>query len=107
MRYKRSSTGEIVAEEKDEVPLSKEEGTQRWRKDMELRFLNGDDAEFAYDTVDGNEDYDDRAVLEREEEEKWFEQEEPKWTSLGEEDEVDDESGSKRLRLGQTGIQDF
>ena len=44
---------------------------------MHERFMEGRDSEFfEYKEVDENEEYDDRAIVEREEEEKWFEQEE-------------------------------
>ncbi|KAL2043796.1 hypothetical protein N7G274_003315 [Stereocaulon virgatum] len=38
MQYRRDASGEILAEEKDESPMNKKEGMQRWRKEMELRF---------------------------------------------------------------------
>lgn len=97
MRYRRDNNGEIVAEEKDEVPSSKEEGLQRWCKEMELRFLRGDDTDFDYKSVDENDEFDDLTVLEREEQEKYFEDEEPQWTTPG-------KAGNE---LGQTGVQDF
>lgn len=100
MRYRRDASGEIVAEEKDEVPLSKEEGLQRWRKEMEMMFLRGDDADFDYKIVDDSEEYDDRGVQEREEEDIWFEQEQPTWAGC--------EDGEEPKNLsGQTGIQDY
>jgi len=86
---KRDEAGKIVAETEDEVPASKEEGMERWRREMEMRFLKGEDAEFEYVAVD-------------ESEEKWFEEEEPRWVA-GSEGEG---STDKSLR-GQTGVQDF
>jgi len=68
--YKRSLDGQIVAEDKDEAPQSKEEGLEMWRKQMEWRFLKGGDTDFDYSNVDDNEAYDDRAAEERDEEEK-------------------------------------
>ena len=100
--YRRGSNGEILEEEKDEAPQTKEDGMRRWRKGMDLRFLRGDDEDFEYEVVDDNEEYDDRGVEEREEEEKWFEEEEPRWVSgMG---------GSEVINVvveGETGIQDF
>ena len=94
MRYRRDDKGEIIAEEKDEIPPTKEEGMQRWRKDMELRFVSGQDAEFDYEKVDEDERYDDRKSIEREKEEEWFAEEEPS-----------SEHGIQLQR--QTGIQDY
>jgi len=103
MRYRRDASGEIVAEEKDEVPGNREDGIQRWRKEMEIRFLRGDDADFDYATVDESEEYDDRSVEEREEEERWFEDEESAWTTVdGPKGDLD----AKAL-VGQTGVQDY
>jgi len=68
--YKRGPDGQIVAEDKDEVPQSKEEGLEMWRKQMEWRFLKGGDTDFDYSSVDNNEAYDDHTAEERDEEEK-------------------------------------
>ena len=95
-RYKRDDRGEIVAEERDEVPASKEEGLQRWRKEMELRFLRGDDSDFRYEDVDSNEQYDDLAVVEREQQDEYFDTEEPSLVDI-----------PKESLQGQTGVQDF
>lgn len=103
MRYRQDASGEIVAEEKDEVPTNKEEGMQRWRKEMELRFLRGDDTDFDYKTVDESEEYDDKGIEEREEEEKWFEDESPAWIGEGE----NDTSNADKAITGQTGVQDY
>ena len=97
MTYKRGKDGEILAEEKDEVPMTKEEGMQRWRKEMELRFLRGHDDDFEYSMVDRSEEYDDRGVEEREEEEKWFDEEDSQWVTDTAEKHVESE----------TGVQDF
>ena len=91
-----------MAEEKDEAPMNKEDGIQRWRKEMEQMFLRGDDADFDYTGVDESEDYDDRGVQEREEEERWFEKEEPSWV-----EESDEEAGRAGRLTGQTGVQDY
>ena len=64
---------------------------------MTMRFLKGEDPDFDYKSVDENEDLD---VIERtEEEEKWFEDEEPR------EVEVEEKTGDGTG--GETGIQDF
>jgi hypothetical protein len=103
MQYRRDASGEIVAEEKDEIPMNKEEGMQRWMKEMELRFLRGDDTDFDYKTVDESEEYDDRGIKDREEEEKWFEDESPAWVG---EDEHGTSTADKAI-AGQTGVQDY
>ncbi|CAF9925132.1 hypothetical protein IMSHALPRED_006386 [Imshaugia aleurites] len=97
--HRRDASGGIVAEEKDEVPKTKAEGIQRWRKEMELMFLMGDDPNFDYKGVDESEEYDDREVQEREEEERWFEKEEPSW--------VEDSDRRGEDLIGQTGVQDY
>ncbi|MCJ1418122.1 hypothetical protein MMC32_004467 [Xylographa parallela] len=102
MTYKRGPDGEILAEEGDEVPKTKEEGMQRWRKAMELRFLGGRDEDFEYSMIDEGEEFDDRGVEEREEEEKWFEEEEPQWVG----DAQDDRTQELHVE-GETGVQDF
>ena len=99
--YRRGVDGQILTEEKDEIPTGKEDGLLRWHKEMELRFLKGEDGDFDYQKVDNNEEYDDRRVEEREEEEKWFEEEEPDWL-------VDNENGVKDILIqGETGVQDY
>ena len=102
-RYKREEDGRVVAEERDEEPLSKEEGMQRWRQEMEMRFVNGEDGDFDYGKVDGHEEYDDHRTMEREEEERWFDEQEPQWTNVGKETGGDDSA----LLVGQTGVQDY
>lgn len=97
--YSRGPHGEILAEEKDEIPASKEEGIERWRLEMELRFVKGGDDEFDYSAVDGCDEYDDWD----EEQEKYFEDEEPEWLV-----ERDGEGKAIRSNLeGETGVQDF
>ncbi|KAL2812390.1 coiled-coil domain-containing protein-domain-containing protein [Aspergillus granulosus] len=94
--YARGPNGEILAEDRDEIPGSKEEGAKAWRWEMTMRFLRGEDEEFDYTLVDGNEELDDLS----EEQDKYFDEEEPEWLVEGE--------GDVRARLqGETGIQDF
>lgn len=96
LAYVPGPDGQVLPEDEDEIPQTKEEGMERWREAMTLRFLRGGDEDFEYGDVDGREEWD---VIEREDaEEHWFEEEEPGWVegSTGE--------GEKR---GETGIQDF
>ncbi|KAL3493182.1 coiled-coil domain-containing protein-domain-containing protein [Aspergillus germanicus] len=94
--YTRGPNGEILAEDRDEIPGSKEEGEKTWRWEMTMRFLRGEDDEFDYTAVDGNEEFDDLS----EEQDKYFDEEEPQWLVEGE--------GDMKERLqGETGIQDF
>lgn len=96
--YTRGPNGEILAEDRDEIPTSKEEGEKQWRWEMTLRFLRGEDTDFDYATVDENDEYDDW----NEEQEKYFDNEEPEWVVEG------TDSGDVTSRLqGETGIQDF
>ena len=97
MTYRRGEGGEILAEEKDEVPRDKDEGAQRWRMQMELNFLRGDDQDFDYSSIDQNEDYDDQALERREAEETYFEEQEPEWITDIE----------REALTGETGIQDY
>ncbi|KAL4808765.1 coiled-coil domain-containing protein-domain-containing protein [Aspergillus unguis] len=95
--YARGPNGEILAEENDEIPPTKEEGEKAWKWEMTMRFLRGEDADFEYDKVDRNEEYDDQSA----EQEKWFDEEEPEWVDDG-------NGGDVRDRLtGETGVQDF
>ena len=90
--YVRDEDGEVLPEDPDEIPTSKEEGFERWKFEMTIRFLKGDDEDFNYQEIDESDEWD---VIEgKEEEEKWFDDEEPEW--VGEEEVA-----------GETGIQDF
>jgi len=94
--YMRSKDGEILPEDPDEVPRSKEDGFERWKFEMTAKFLNGEDPDFPYQEVDENEELD--IIENKEAEERWFEDEEPEWVGEGQRPEI--------LR-GETGIQDF
>lgn len=94
--YKRGPNGEILEEDLDEIPANKEEGFKRWKWEMEMRFVRGGDTDFDYDSVDLNEEYDDREEEEREALEAYFAEQEPSW---------DLEEGQEPQ--GQTGIQDY
>lgn len=62
---------------------------------MTIKFLKGADPDFNYKEVDETDEWD---VIEgKEEEERWFEDEEPEWVG---------EEGSGTVG-GETGIQDF
>ena len=99
--YKRGENGEILAEEKDEVPMTKEEGQKRWMWEMELRFLRGDDQDFEYVTVDESDQWDDWDAENRERLEEWLAAEEPEWVAK------DGSKGAEMELKGETGIQDF
>ncbi|KAJ9261434.1 hypothetical protein DTO021C3_3442 [Paecilomyces variotii] len=98
LSYSVGPNGEILAEDRDDVPEDKEEGEKRWRWEMEMRFLKGADYDFDYKTVDENDEYDDWGV----EQERYFDEEEPEWI-------VDKSNGGdpKAKLQGETGIQDF
>lgn len=98
LSYNRGQDGEVLPEEEDEVPRSKDEGFERWKFEMTLRFLRGDDQDFDYEEVDESEKWD--IIETQEEEERWFEDEEPEWI------EEEEERGLERIG-GETGIQDF
>ncbi|KAI6827114.1 hypothetical protein KC332_g9668 [Hortaea werneckii] len=98
MIYHRAPDGSIISVEADveDRAVNREEGLQRWREMMSLRFLRGEDAEFDYaGLVDGEEGYDDLEEERRQGLEDWLDREE-------EAEFVGD--GSPR---GETGIQDF
>ena len=94
--YTRGPNGEIMAEDRDEVPSSKEEGEKMWRWMMTMRFLRGFDNDFNYKTIDENEEYDDL----NEAQENYFDSQEPEF--------IVEEGGDVQATLqGETGIQDF
>jgi hypothetical protein len=93
--YSTGKDGKVMLEQEDEVPKDKEEGFDRWKFEMTMRFLKGEDPDFEYRNVDENEELD---VIERaEEEERWFEDEEPSW--------VNEKTGEGTG--GETGILDY
>ena len=83
LSYKRGSDGEILAEERDEVPANKDEGMARWRWEMEARFLRGGDDEIDYHTIDDSDEYDDHSIEAQEAEERYFDNEEAQFVSGG------------------------
>jgi hypothetical protein len=98
LSYTRGPDGEILAEDRDDIPASKEDGEKAWQWEMGLRFMRGDDPDFDYKTVDDNDEYDDRT----EEQDQYFEDEEPEWVV----DDVRGDDARSRLQ-GETGVQDF
>lgn len=96
LTYVPGPDGEVLPEDPDEIPKDREEGLERWKEAMTLRFLQGKDGDFEYEAVDESEEWD---VVERQDaEEKWFEDEEPEWAS---------DDGKKGRKANETGIQDF
>ncbi|ORY67475.1 coiled-coil domain-containing protein-domain-containing protein [Pseudomassariella vexata] len=91
-----------ILEEEAKWAETKDEGRERWEEFLRCRFVHGLDEDFNYDPVDQNDALD---VLERrDEEEAWFNEEEPEWVSEG----GAENEGAKKKRLeGETGIQDF
>jgi len=94
-------------------PQTKEEGLTQWEDFLRERFIRGEDEDFDYGLVDGEEEFD---VLERtEREEAWFDEESPGWVGDGDGDpdgnseDVDMERDRRveRVLVGETGIQDF
>ncbi|KHO00446.1 uncharacterized protein MAM_01224 [Metarhizium album ARSEF 1941] len=68
---------------------TKEQGSELWREFLRERFIRGGDDDFDYGKVDGNEEFD--VVLRRDEQDRWFDDEEPSWVG----------------DAGETGVQDF
>jgi hypothetical protein len=96
--YNRGPQGQIVEEEKDDIPMTKEEGRAWWVDEMTQRFLRGGDDDFEYAKVDGNHNY-DPLELERDLQDAYFESMESDFDSDGE--------GKEKVLTGETGIQDY
>lgn len=95
--YSRGPQGQIIEEDKDEVPMTKEEGRAWWIDEMTQRFLSGGDDDFEYKTVDENDKYDDEK--ERDIQDAYFDSMESDFDSDGE--------GREKVLTGETGIQDY
>lgn len=54
---------------------------QEFLRVMQLSFLRGEDKEFDYGTVDGNERYDSIGMEQQDSEDAYFDEEEPEWCS--------------------------
>ena len=95
INYVRGANGEVLPEDPDEVPKNKEDGFERWKFEMTMKFLRGEDYDFDYKAVDDNAELDELEY--QEEEERWFDDEEPEWI----------EEEGVEIVGGETGIQDF
>ncbi|KAK3396181.1 coiled-coil domain-containing protein-domain-containing protein [Sordaria brevicollis] len=82
---------------------TREEGQEQWHAFLSERFVRGGDEDFDYAGLVDNDDELD-TLERREQEEAWFDEEEPDWASDG-----DEEGGGKveRVLEGETGVQDF
>ncbi|OAR01717.1 hypothetical protein LLEC1_03254, partial [Akanthomyces lecanii] len=89
----RPTTTTGIEETWDQPAESKAHGLELWQAFLTNRFVQGQDDEFDYAAVDGNDEYDGLARMEAEE--QWFDEEEPA--------RVHD---ATRLE-GETGVQDF
>jgi hypothetical protein len=97
--YTRGPDGQIIEEDKDDIPMSKEEGKTWWIDEMTQRFLRGGDDDFDYaKLVDDNPKYDD-PEQERDLQDAYFESMESDFDSDGE--------GKEKVLTGETGIQDY
>jgi hypothetical protein len=96
--YNRGPQGQIVEEEQDDIPMTKEEGRAWWVDEMTQRFFRGLDEDFEYGKVDGNVKY-DPLELERDLQDAYFESMESDFDSDGE--------GKEKELTGETGIQDY
>lgn len=90
------------AEDEAGRPQTRQEGRRRWDDFLRQRFILGKDDDFDYVPVDHNDDLD---VWERrDDEDAWFNAEEPSWAE-GPSDAA--EGCEDRRRQGETGVQDF
>lgn len=96
MTYSRAPDGSITAVEQDEGERAQgaEDGWEKWTDAMGLRFVRGDDVDFEYATVDGNDEYNDRAQEEQKHLESYLNEEEEQFMGEG-------------RPTGQTGVQDY
>lgn len=96
MVYTRAADGSItgVEQNEDERAHGRDDGWEKWKDVMGLRFLRGDDGDFDYADVDENEEYDDLAEQDQRRLEEYLEGEDEKFVGDGK-------------PLGQTGVQDY
>ena len=92
-----SSTAAGTEHDNDIDPATKEEGRELWNEFLTERFVRGEDPDFDYSKVDNDEGLD--AMERQDEQDAWFDEEEPAWAS-------GDETDGKMLQ-GETGVQDF
>lgn len=91
--------------------LTRDEAYQYWVERMTRRFLDGEDEDFEYSGVDGDDRWDDVRGEERDREESWFDREEEEF--VGSSEDGDDSNvktaveGKGRRLEGETGVQDF
>jgi hypothetical protein len=85
-------------------PTNKQEAAERWQEFLRARFVRGGDEDFEYDSVDQNEDFD--TLARRDEEEAWFDDEDPGWASTGADGE-ERQTRPERVLHGETGVQDY
>lgn len=91
----------------DYTSLTRDEAQQQWIETMTARFVRGEDQDFEYNAVDGDEGLDDVRGEERDLEEQWFDREEEGFVGgSGSEDGEGGEGKGKELK-GETGVQDF
>ncbi|KAI1080521.1 coiled-coil domain-containing protein-domain-containing protein [Whalleya microplaca] len=83
-------------------PESKDEGRERWEGFLRRRFVLGRDEDFEYAPVDENDDLD--VIERREQEDAWFDDEEPAWDGSKATDSGRPAEGTLE---GETGVQDF
>ncbi|KAI8627011.1 coiled-coil domain-containing protein-domain-containing protein [Xylariaceae sp. FL1651] len=94
--------------EQQPVPQTAEEGRARWDEFLRRRFMVGGDEDFDYRAVDEDDEYD--TLERREQEDAWFDNEEPGWVSESEDQEGNGDlkkKGVERPLMGETGVQDF
>jgi hypothetical protein len=96
--YSRGPQGQIIEEDKDEKPITKEEGKAWWIDTMTQRFLMGNDDDFDYKKIDTNVKYDDPEE-ERDIQEAYFDSMESDFDTDGE--------GKEKVLTCETGIQDY
>jgi hypothetical protein len=96
MVYSRAADGSItgIEQDADERAQGKEDGWERWKEVMGLRFIRGGDEDFDYASVDENDDFDDRAEEDRQKLEEYLGEEEERFIGEGK-------------PSGETGVQDF
>jgi hypothetical protein len=92
--YRKAADGAIVGVEQDveDRASGKEDGWEKWKEVLRLRFVRGDDGDFDYASVDNDEQYDDRGEEDRRAMERYLE---------------DEEVEVVRQPQCETGVQDF
>lgn len=90
-------TAAATGYDNDIEPATKEEGRELWNEFLTERFVRGEDPDFDYSKVDDDEGLD--AMERQDEQDAWFDEEEPTWAS-GEEPDA-------KMLQGETGVQDF